>query len=509
MQDYDDITNRTQLDAARQTLDTIKESAAAEEATGFDASGSSGGLLQYHGYEEAFLEENGSNGTKSQHEWQSITDDTSLSHGLSSLDLGTESDRDRDKPVRFGGLDEAEKEFLLAGIFPKMKLIDIKYALKRSKGVVELAMDELLTQSFLEENGGLPKGVDGFNDDNIGTSARSKRKRRKKNNKIDTSGGIMNEQEPERDARTSSKWDKGKDEIEFISSRTGLDFHRVSSLYYKNGASKRKTIYAIIEAHLKSEDELPDSLIERTLELSQEFPTVPIPELSTLIQLTRQSNEAAYELAKALTSHPTDDSKPGIQIEFRHPPLHLEDESPTVKLKSHNAVFVDGEINQFNASSAASRAAEYKDRRNVAFMQASAAFKKGKSDPLMGGAAAYYSQIARDLNVHAKNAESAAADALAAQQSTKNKLDLHGITVKDAIRITRERVTKWWHELEEVRADGRGVGPGYTIVTGIGQHSEGGRGKLGPAVGKMLIREGWKVEVSSGILVVTGRTVRR
>jgi hypothetical protein len=32
---------------------------------------------------------------------------------------------------------------------------------------------------------------------------------------------------------------------------------------------------------------------------------------------------------------------------------------------------------------------------------------------------------------------------------------------------------------------------------------------LGPAVGKMLIREGWKVEVGNGVLVVTGVARRK
>jgi len=98
---------------------------------------------------------------------------------------------------------------------------------------------------------------------------------------------------------------------------------------------------------------------------------------------------------------------------------------------------------------------------------------------------------------------------LVADQSTRTELDLHGVNVKDALRISRERVTTWWHELGEGRIGGRGVGSGYRIVTGMGNHSEGGKGKLGPAVGKMLIREGWKVEVRGGVLIVTGVATKK
>ncbi|KAH8816205.1 hypothetical protein F5884DRAFT_775378 [Xylogone sp. PMI_703] len=512
LQDYEDLTDESQLKAARQTLDIIKEYAAAEEATGFDPSGSSGYLDQGHELEAVGRAENGSASTKSQNEWQSITDDTSLSQELSPLD--TEADPHsyeqstiwRTDSSGQNQLADVEKETLLAGIFPKMKIVDIRYALKRCNEVTDLAMDELLTQSFLEENGGIARGVEGFDEDNLGPTPKSKKKKKKK--KVYSAEDTMNS--PASDySSESSRWDDGKREIDFISSRTGLDAHQVKSFYYQNGASQRKTIQAIVADHQKLGIEADDYILEKAEELSQEFPSIPITELTALLQLTNPSTASAHELAKALASSQTNNAKPRIQIEFRHAPIESEVHSPTTKPQSYNAVFMDGANNQMDASKAALIAAKYKDRRNAAFTQASAAYKRGKSDPLMGGAAAYYSQIGRDLDARAKNAASAAADALAAQQSTKLKLDLHGITVKDAVRISRERVTNWWHQLDEVRADGRSVGPGYTIVTGIGQHSDGGKGKLGPAVGKMLIREGWKVEVGSGVLVVTGRAQKR
>ena len=125
----------------------------------------------------------------------------------------------------------------------------------------------------------------------------------------------------------------------------------------------------------------------------------------------------------------------------------------------------------------------------------------------MKAAAGYYSQLGRDYDAALKAASSAEADALVSSQSTPTQLDLHGVSVKDATRIARERVAAWWHGLGEGRIDLGGCGgvsEGYRIVTGLGRHSEHGIGKLGPAVAKMLVREGWKVEVGSGVLVVSG-----
>jgi len=122
----------------------------------------------------------------------------------------------------------------------------------------------------------------------------------------------------------------------------------------------------------------------------------------------------------------------------------------------------------------------------------------------MGGVAAYYSELGRTADSQLKSARSATADALVAGQSSMTQLDLHGVNVQDGKRIAKERVTSWWHELGESRISGRGVATQYNIVTGVGYHSEGGRGKLAPAILKMLMKDGWKVQVGTGVLTVTG-----
>jgi hypothetical protein len=96
-----------------------------------------------------------------------------------------------------------------------------------------------------------------------------------------------------------------------------------------------------------------------------------------------------------------------------------------------------------------------------------------------------------------------AAEKLVESQSFKGGVDLHGVSVEDAKRITGEKVREWWQGLGEER---KGE---FRIVTGKGNNSERGVGKLGPAVGKMLIREGWKVEVTPGFLVIKGLAKRR
>jgi len=73
------------------------------------------------------------------------------------------------------------------------------------------------------------------------------------------------------------------------------------------------------------------------------------------------------------------------------------------------------------------------------------------------------------------------------------------LTVHEAEILSLE-VARDWFVYGEVRP--------LRIVTGVGRHSAGGKGVLGPAVGNALEREGWKVdrgESGRGYLVVRGK----
>ncbi|EHL00779.1 putative ubiquitin fusion degradation protein C12B10.01c [Glarea lozoyensis 74030] len=386
--DYD-ICDTVQLEAARQTLDALKADAPSEEATGFDASGAGRIDNLNNGFETQADDESAGDRC-----WKSQTDDTSVSQEMALPDLeetdvetnSTPSTQD-ESPERsytsaLDSLGDNEKEAALSGIFPILTSFDIRWTLKKHKGDTNLAIDELMTQSFLEENGSRHKGVDAFYED--GAPSKPRKGKKKKRREVEEGGLSNSDSIPSQ----QSKWATAKHDIDLIS-------------------------------------------------LNTDVPSLPSPK-------TAGTHAGSIDLAA-----------------------------------SHMAA------------------------RNNNFEKAAAYYRKGKSDHLMGGAAAYYALEGRNYNALAKASSSAAADALVAAQSSRTELDLHGVNVKDALRISRERVTNWWHELGEARIMG-GIGGGYRIVTGIGRHSEGGRLKLGPAVGKMLIREGWKVEVGSGVLVVKG-----
>jgi hypothetical protein len=197
-----------------------------------------------------------------------------------------------------------------------------------------------------------------------------------------------------------------------------------------------------------------------------------------------------------------------IKITTSPPPLDIEEEKEEAPKRRGTESRYPREYGQVTASAGYHYAAGAE-----ALTKASAAYKRGKSDRLMGGAAAYYSSVGRDHIERAKRDSAAASDALVGLQSSWNSLDLHGVSVQDAVRITSSRVGQWWDSLGDSKfmrsRDREAAQGGYRIITGMGRHSHDGTSRLGPAIGKMLAREGWKVEVGQGVLTVVGVVRRR
>ncbi|KAK3394927.1 hypothetical protein B0H63DRAFT_426919 [Podospora didyma] len=90
------------------------------------------------------------------------------------------------------------------------------------------------------------------------------------------------------------------------------------------------------------------------------------------------------------------------------------------------------------------------------------------------------------------------------RQSTADKIDLHGVTVLDGVRIAKHRVWRWWDSLGEFR-EAKARRDSFTVVTGVGHHSANGVSRLRQAVGAALKNDGWKVEVGTGQYFISGR----
>lgn len=407
LSDYD-LTDKNDLAQARSTLDSLKESAALEEAAGFDASGT-GGLQEDVDSTEGDESYNGANTSRSRE-----PDVTSASNQLSSLELEDAATRVNASNSDVESLDEETKAQLLNRVFGNyVTRYSITHTLKACNGSFNAAMEELLNQIYLDEsskdhNGGIfgAKGIDGFADG---------------------------------DGLPRGRRGKGKSKRKHLVERRSSS---LSGLEHSSGGSRR-----------------PEAGVQ----------IVPV------------------------YARPSDvDLDSGL-------------DTPSAKARSANS----SRSSSSDGRSATLRKEAYDLARIAALSQATAAHRRAKSDRLMGGAAAYYGEVGREYSALSFNASARAADQLAASQSNATELDLHGIDVRNAVRIAEEKVEEWWEGLGESRVNGR-IGAvdrqtGYRVVVGLGKHSEGGHSKLGPAVTKALKQQGWRIEPAGAVIIVKGR----
>lgn len=150
-------------------------------------------------------------------------------------------------------------------------------------------------------------------------------------------------------------------------------------------------------------------------------------------------------------------------------------------------------------------AAEARASTAQSFTAAQAAYRRGKSDALFRPVAGVLAERAREQLGRSKAAQSEAYEALVDVNSSRDHIDLHGVPVADGVRIALDRTQEWWAALGEDRARRARCGEGFTVVTGLGNHSSGGVSRLRQDVGAALKRAGWRVRTETGQFIVTGK----
>lgn len=495
------------ISALEELLETFKQTAVTEQLTEFDPSGSSGGLVRLNqGKQSDEVDSNAETWTSATTE----TDYTSLSNELATL--GLEGSPSSWEESTRGYSREAEtKEQRLADTFPALRPEFVAYTLKKCGDDLGRATDELLNHNYFEDVKGSPeeevsvvKGIEAFSEEYHLPQRGKKGKKKKKQKGVNlydagltsTSESALNPTSP-----VTNRWkDSGRD-IDFLASRTNISQKTITSLYHENGTSLSRTLAAILKKTIATHagEEPSASVIQPALSLTDAFPTLDLAHATALIHLTSPSTAHANDLAKHLTMSPTSPTSSIDRVVPQYAPIALSDPTPLPA----NLPALTPSFNPHTSSSLSAT-------RSAAFDSASTAYRRGRSNPLFKAAAGYYSQIGRDATAHLHAAREADADAFVASQSTSKMLDLHGVTVDSATRIAKLKTREWWEGLGEQRVKGYGGGRGgsrepFTIVTGLGRHSEGGRGRIGPAVFKALTAEGWRVEVEGGEVRVTGR----
>ncbi|SCV74854.1 BQ2448_7883 [Microbotryum intermedium] len=141
---------------------------------------------------------------------------------------------------------------------------------------------------------------------------------------------------------------------------------------------------------------------------------------------------------------------------------------------------------------------EYLHKRNIALRSAATHFQKGGTGER--GVAFYWAEESRELDAKRKVWAERKAVALVRERALKDGMgggrgiDLHGLTMNEAMAVTRESLEEWWSSVNH----GALSPPPLRIITGVGKHSTNKVAILLPAVIKLLDREGWNWSYDNG-----------
>ncbi|KAJ5595158.1 uncharacterized protein N7459_001366 [Penicillium hispanicum] len=518
--DYD-LSRPGNVEKLQEALDAIKGLAVEQEDLPFDPSGTANNHVD--GLELAGVTSDNETSNPGHGTCHTQTDLTSLSSLMISSDGVDTTPRAQSKTratytiaadgsLELTGATHEDKAHSLAEMFPSVSCLDIEHALKKSKGDVSKSMDVLLNLAFFDETQSaeddtrvfIPKGIDGF----VSGSAdaghqRSRKKKRSKNQKTS-----LDVSSPSEEAPIPNKWETGTADIEFICSRTP-DFPRekVKSTYYANTMSLPATIRAMaLAAAPKEAKEIDDDpvMLAQVAELANDYHSIPTTTLVGLLRVTSNMISATNELAAIMMRQPQ--ISVNELIKFTPTPLNLNDEDEDAFDPRSRGNESSRNVLSYEQARVLSEA--HFAAGSAAYSQASQAARRAKSNHLYGGAAAVYRERGQEHRALAMQQLAVASDRLADRQSVNCDLDLHGVTVANALRISRDRVDAWWDSLGDakyVRGGGKHVHGGFKIVTGVGLHSHDGTSRLGPAVSKMLMQDGWRVEVERGFILVVGK----
>ncbi|KAF3917744.1 hypothetical protein ABW20_dc0101641 [Dactylellina cionopaga] len=343
-------------------------------------------------------------------------------------------------------------------MFPLTSKYTLRHTLQKCGGDVDRAIDELLNLKFLDSEGERLKGIDGFSEDSM---MQTKRRGKKKVKNLSPVGSVWEELEAANGTASLSKWEHMQSEVSYLSTRLNVPISVASSSYHKHGGLSA-TLVALIEAYGDG-DVIPEdaSHLETITSIMSKYPKLLQSESHVvgLVKMCKDDIASAFKFADIL------DRRQLHKISANSPPSEGRGVLPPISPTTTSA-----------------------DAWRV-------------SDHLMGAVATYYAEEGKVHDTRVKAYSHMAAEALVNQNSSEYMLDLHGVTVQQALKITNERVTAWWVKTNST--DNKAITP-FHIITGIGSHSKNGESRIGPAVSKMLIRGNWKIEIRTGNIRVLG-----
>lgn len=393
--------------------------------------------------------------------------------------------------------------------FPGQNLTTLRFVLRKCDDDVLKSVDELLNHELIDEERRLNAIVDG----EIGTVddffADGTARRKKRKQKQQRGASLRNELDPGVSASrpVTSRWEQINSDVDWMTRVLSLPRTTVQSAYHGHNSSLPAALNALLEDTTWEDCRSHPDHEDNYARLLKSYPGLGPIKVRDVLNATKQQLALANEVAHVLSawrpsigSLTTGLARSVIKDSASTTSTNLDDAPRTT-----DAVAAASRISAEGMSATGCRdmAVEYASKRDAAFRQAAAAHQKSKSDGLHGGTATYYAELGREHDAKMRAWNIKAAQMTSVQRSgSGDDLDLHGLSVHEALVVVREGVTRWYAKTRLLES-GTSVHP-LRIVTGKGLHSSGGEARLLPAVKKYLDREGWRHTVSGGCFTITG-----
>lgn len=131
--------------------------------------------------------------------------------------------------------------------------------------------------------------------------------------------------------------------------------------------------------------------------------------------------------------------------------------------------------------------------RNMYFRQAAAAYMTGR-----GAEARELSAAGKRHDERLMHTTKVVAEHHLGGRSARNRLDLHGLQVHEALQMSKHYI----EGCEKQLRDGTSTSTVIYIITGVGHHSPQGIARIKPALKQYLLDHGYKVREESGVLAI-------
>ncbi|OLL26756.1 Smr domain-containing protein [Neolecta irregularis DAH-3] len=367
----------------------------------------------------------------------------------------------------------------LAMSFPRQKRHTIEYTLRECGGDIQKATDELLNREALDIEFRTADGhLLAFDELAVPDDIHFLRKKKRKARRGQLNVGFV--QLSTRDIHKTS-WLTIQENADWISNEFQIPRETaLSALHAHTSVNQAINVLFGKVQNIK----LPTPYItQAALDIHTKYPKVSQERLEQLLVASKGDIDTSTKLVKL---------------------LHDKLDPPQVLCKPLPPKFAT-DSTESAAMVAAARPAAcqdkvdfYTQKRNECFAKAAETFRK--SGPLFKTAAAAYSDQGKEYDLKAKVWSAKAREAILDNASKKPyELDLHGLTITEALQLTRTKCNDWWSRVK-VASDLKTVFDPLLIIVGSGTRSQDGIAKIPSVTRRLLDREGWKYEESPGAL---------